>query len=114
MPLNTVSVTRPGKHGNPYFPGCGIGFGGFDAENRPVHWPLETKADMVRHFREHMRVMQIHEPERFEALVRPLIGQNVACFCGLDEPCHGDVWLELANSHATVTESGLSAGNKPA
>jgi hypothetical protein len=27
----------------------------------------------------------------------PLKGKNLACFCGLDEPCHGDVLLEIAN-----------------
>lgn len=26
-----------------------------------------------------------------------LKNKNVACFCGLDEECHGDVLLELAN-----------------
>jgi hypothetical protein len=26
-----------------------------------------------------------------------LRGKNVACWCGLGEPCHGDVWLEIAN-----------------
>lgn len=27
-----------------------------------------------------------------------LVGRNVACFCSLDEPCHGDVLLEVANA----------------
>lgn len=26
----------------------------------------------------------------------PLIDQDVCCWCKPDEPCHGDVWLELA------------------
>jgi hypothetical protein len=26
-----------------------------------------------------------------------LRGKNIACWCGLDEPCHGDVLLEAAN-----------------
>lgn len=101
MPLNTVSVTRPGKYGNPYYPGCGLGFGGFDEAMQPVHWRLETPADAVRHFREYMRLMKRDEPQRFEELVAPLRGKNVACFCRADEPCHGDVWLELANPPLT-------------
>lgn len=97
MPANTVSVTRPGRHGNPYYPGCGLGFGGFDADMRPVAWPLNTNADAVRHFREYIRLMQRDEPARFKALVGPLRGKNLACWCGLDDPCHADVWLEFAN-----------------
>lgn len=96
--LFAVNVARPGKHGNPYYPGCGIGFGGFDENMQPVHWPLRTAADFVRHFREYMRLMRRDEPEKFEALVAPLRGKNCACWCKLDAPyCHADVWIELAN-----------------
>lgn len=27
-----------------------------------------------------------------------LKGRDVACWCGLDQLCHGDVWLEIANA----------------
>lgn len=27
-----------------------------------------------------------------------LCGKNLACWCALDQPCHADVLLELANS----------------
>ena len=30
-------------------------------------------------------------------IVRELRGKNIACACGLDQPCHGDTYLELAN-----------------
>ncbi len=96
MPPNTISVTRPSRHGNPYFPGCGIGFGNFDADMKPVHWPLETKADAVAHFREYLRLMKLHEPTRYAVLVGEVVGKNVACFCKLSDSCHGDVWLEHA------------------
>lgn len=97
MPADTVSVCRPGRWGNPYYPGCGIGFGGFDAQGRAAPWPLETRADMVRHFRERMRLMKLHEPERFRSYLAPLRGKNLACWCAIDQPCHADVLLELAN-----------------
>ena len=29
--------------------------------------------------------------------VGELRGKNLACFCSLDQPCHADVLLELAN-----------------
>lgn len=96
MPPNTISVARPGRYGNPYFPLCGLGFGNITDDGRTMPWPLRTNTDMVAHFREHMRLMKLHEPERFENYVAPLRGKNVACFCKLSDPCHGDVLLELA------------------
>jgi hypothetical protein len=31
-------------------------------------------------------------------LARELAGHDLACWCPLDQSCHGDVWLELANA----------------
>lgn len=95
MPPNTVSVTRPGKHGNPYYPGCGRGYGNV-IDGLLVDWPLFTKADQVRHFREHMRLMKKDEPDRFEEYIAPLRGRNLACWCKLGDPCHRDVLLQFA------------------
>lgn len=95
MPPNTVSVTRPGRYGNKYYPGCGLGFGSF-VDGCAVDWPLRTPEDMVRHFREFIKHMKQYQPEAYEAYIAPLRGKNVACFCGLDKPCHGDVLLECA------------------
>lgn len=70
MPENTVSVCRPGKWGNPF-----------------------TFANSGR----------IHPAMRFACEVAPLLdvtplrGKNLACFCPLDQPCHADVLLEIAN-----------------
>lgn len=33
------------------------------------------------------------------AALPELRGKNLACWCGLDQPCHADVLLELANRH---------------
>ena len=32
-----------------------------------------------------------------EDVERELHGRDLACYCPLDEPCHADVLLELAN-----------------
>jgi uncharacterized protein DUF4326 len=98
MPANTVSVTRPGRHGNPYYPGCGLGFGNIDAGGEACPWRLETAEDAVRHFREYLRLMKRDEPARLRELVEKLRGKNVACWCAEGAPCHGDVWLEVANA----------------
>jgi hypothetical protein len=116
MPANTVCVTRPGPFGNPYYPGCGLGFGYISAEGVPGAWPLRTPADMVRHFKEHIRLKRLHEPRQFFAdFVIPLRGRNLCCWCRLCpkhdasggkplnetcpdcSPCHVDPLGEIAN-----------------
>ena len=29
--------------------------------------------------------------------IRALRGKNIACWCGLEDPCHGDIVLKVAN-----------------
>lgn len=42
------------------------------------------------------------EPRRVQIAVEQiragLAGKNLACWCPLDEPCHADVLLEIANA----------------
>jgi hypothetical protein len=33
-----------------------------------------------------------------------LAGKNLACWCALDQPCHADVLLELANADSSGSE----------
>lgn len=35
-----------------------------------------------------------------EDIQRELRGKNLACWCQLDQPCHADVLLEIANGQA--------------
>jgi len=70
LPANTVSVARPGKWGNP-----------FTVEN-------SAGADPVQRFAEEVAP---------SLNVKRLRGKNLACWCRLDEPCHADVLLKLAN-----------------
>ncbi|UQD69192.1 DUF4326 domain-containing protein [Bradyrhizobium japonicum] len=82
LPPNTVSVCRPGRWGNPFkvgqdMPGMpGVKMDAFDA----VHCFRLFIPDFAR-----------------EAARKELRGRNLACFCALDQPCHADVLLELAN-----------------
>lgn len=88
MPSNTVSVTRPGKWGNPFrisdgsctHPDCG-----------PGSHPPTTAQNAVDAFRRWVT------PEYAERARSELRGKNLACFCKLSEPCHADVLLEIAN-----------------
>lgn len=88
MPENTVSVARPTKWGNPYKIGAayhrGPAFSGRDDTVRDA-------ADAVQLFRTWIFNL------RSARDVFELRGKNLACWCPLDEPCHADVLLELAN-----------------
>ena len=76
MPENTVYVGRGSMWGNRFVIGL--------AAN-------PTAADCVRRFRDEQA------PEYDEYQLSFIRGKNLACWCGLDQPCHGDVLLELAN-----------------
>lgn len=85
MPPNTVSVTRPGRYGNPYTAKQAreAGYKGSEAEIAQM---------CVDEFRRQM-------PDFAKAAYRQeLRGKNLACWCRLDQPCHADVLLEIANS----------------
>jgi hypothetical protein len=86
MPPNTVSVTRPGPWGNPYSVG-----------------PNLTPHDAVEHFRLWVnRTIRLPHGDYYgyptaQRIKRALRGKNLACWCELDQPCHADVLLEIAN-----------------
>lgn len=91
MPENTVYVGR-GKGAvfhNPFVVGkaipCQFGMG-----DRVVSDP----GDAVNLFRDVLASNRSYQCEvRFF-----LRGKNLACWCPLDQPCHADVLLEIANS----------------
>jgi len=105
MPPNTVSVARPGRWGNPFRIGGwfrigrGAGHPGFVwLEAAPGYQDdsftlIETREQAVAFFRLYN--------ERYPMLptrLAPLRGKNLACWCPLDQPCHADVLLDLANA----------------
>ena len=101
MPANTVSVTRPGKWGNPFFPGGGLSMGGFNDMMEMV-LPVSTPENCVKWFRKRMEI----NPEFCEEIRRELRGKNLACWCALGAPCHADVLLEIANANPEGEANG--------
>ena len=83
MPENTVSVCRPGKWGNPHKVGAMV-----DGK------PLSTWG-AVGMF--HADLITGALGYTAKDVIRELRGKNLACFCGLDKPCHADVLLRVAN-----------------
>ena len=87
MPENTVSVAR-GPGYRPYANRFVIGVHGTReqcVDKFRAEWEEGVNAD-VGIFR-----------ALFMTLLRDIRGKNLACWCPLDAPCHGDVLLELAN-----------------
>lgn len=77
MPANTVYVGRPSQWGNPF----------------PII-PGNDAAASVRDFRTYV-MGRLSNGTGYP--LRRLRGKNLACWCPLDQPCHADVLLELAN-----------------
>jgi hypothetical protein len=116
MPPNTVKVDRSTRWGNPFvdhdwrasFRAVFLGFRG-DRNGRTMAavqlyrmWltsDRESVATDERNFWE-KEVMTL-APDRMAPTVdevrAELRGKNLACWCPLDQPCHADILLELAN-----------------
>lgn len=81
MPPNTVIVARPSKYGNPHHIGlC------------PVCGVTHTREEAIAEFE-----AETHDPHVRLRIREELAGKNLACFCGLDQACHADVLLRIAN-----------------
>ena len=87
MPPNTVSVTRPGRWGNPFK----IIRGSVTAN---------TPEDVIWTYRRWLNGSHSNgvTPPSYEEIREQLAGKNLACFCKIGDPCHADVLLEIANS----------------
>lgn len=94
MPPNTVKVDRSHWAGNPYRV---LKLHDFytvrNHRNSPAGGVFETRAEAVAYSLAKFRAMV----EEFPGPLEALRGQNLACWCRLDESCHADILLELAN-----------------
>lgn len=98
MPANTVYVGRPSLWGNQWFIApqvrCGCRHAGCDHQSIFRVNDAKEAVDIYRAWR---WVMQRNDPAKHADFIAPLRGKNLACWCPLDQPCHADVLLELAN-----------------
>ena len=77
MPEGAVYVGRPTKWGNP----IRIGYG-------------RSRAEAVEMFHR----IAFGDGRRIDEIRSHLRGKDLACWCSLDQACHADVLLEIANS----------------
>jgi hypothetical protein len=99
MPAGAVYVGRPTKWGNPFRVGTP------DRDNCMV---CLDRAEAVAKYRSELTTFAntVNFTGCTLAEIRSeLRGKDLACFCPLDQPCHSDVLLELANT--------LEGGAKP-
>ncbi len=94
-PEGVVDVTRSTRWGNKFLV---KGKAQATADGRPTHQGeydivCETAAEAVEMFR---NVME-RSPHRVTAIQRELKDKDLMCWCALDQPCHADVLLEIAN-----------------
>ncbi|RDV44879.1 hypothetical protein DOE76_11515 [Leifsonia sp. ku-ls] len=84
-PADTVVVARPTRWGNP-FPVAELGRERAIAAFRSMLGDPDARA--------------AHRYPEPEEIVARLAGHILACWCPLDQPCHADVLLEVANGRA--------------
>ena len=80
IPQNTVVVSRPSKWGNP-----------FTLKNNP-------RAIAVMRYDTLVSGNSASDFPCIADIQRELRGKNLACWCPLDQTCHADVLLRLANA----------------
>ncbi|GAA1714631.1 DUF4326 domain-containing protein [Brachybacterium phenoliresistens] len=63
------------------------------------HAPASTAAESaVALFRTYCQVMARDHAAEFTEWLEPLAGRDLMCWCALDQHCHADVLLEIANT----------------
>lgn len=99
MPEGAVYVGRPGRWGNPFTVDGAL-------ESGCAHTPDEAQQLVVDCFRSCLTHGELSEwwftggASRFIAIAEDLDqlrDRNLVCWCPLDQPCHADVLLDLAN-----------------
>jgi hypothetical protein len=100
MPDGAIYVGRPTKWGNPYHVGGNYADDDLDEDGKEVigqSWDNISKETAIKFYEDaianHYPAVKITMAE----IILELRGHDLACWCPLDQPCHADVLLRLAN-----------------
>jgi hypothetical protein len=100
MPEGAVYVGRPTKWGNPYR------VGEFYVDNIlnkhgeaivEILMPCDDAQTAVRYYEEAIRNKYPIIKFTIEDVIRELRGRDLVCWCPLNQPCHADILLKIAN-----------------
>jgi len=98
MPPNTEYVGHPTIWGNPFQLSCAMTDGMKASLVKKYEGALlartNDRAELEQWFRAHGWQGMVPIGSEISSWLR---GKNLACWCPLDQPCHADVLLELAN-----------------
>jgi hypothetical protein len=112
MPDGAIYVGRPTMWGNPYAVGGGVVITADRGDDRGLTAELDgrlgiTAEQAVAGFLDLMQLRLAVPPYnddwdddyqgKWTSDVAALAGHDLACWCPLDQPCHADVLLKLAN-----------------
>lgn len=107
MPENTVYVGRPTVFGNPMPNDIG---GHAHAADWFRRWLADNMSMTVMaqssraDWGSYSGVLLVTVQQHLLRRLPELRGKNLACWCALDQPCHADILLELANAPLSPTE----------
>lgn len=107
LPANAVCVTRPGLWGNPFTVAEARRYLVDASEDDD---PRAKAAGWYRTWITSQTSQGRHMPPTLAMVRDRLRGRDLACWCPLDQPCHADVLLELANSQSYSSAQGVSRG----
>ncbi len=123
MPPNTVYIGRGTEFGNPfkvgwYFTGKKESSQGCYSylikaaqQKDDIGWIEITTKFSVELFKACLVITKAVDPEKYKKVLGKLRGKNLACWCPLDQPCHADVLLELANNKLKGISSDADSNN---
>lgn len=102
-PEGAIVVARPSKWGNPFRVDACIEAGFADDEDKARAVVVQAFADWLRGNRwaDGSGPAADERHAAYLAAIPELRGRDLACWCPLDQPCHADVLLELANRSAS-------------
>jgi hypothetical protein len=92
LPEGAAYVGRPTEWGNPWKPGdaCDVRC---DSDGGPWWSTVQSPEHAALVF----RAWLLGRPDMQRRAREELAGRDLACWCPLDQPCHADVLLEVAN-----------------
>jgi hypothetical protein len=115
MPANAIYVGRNTLWGNPFKVGAPSGVFTYPDETKIAALTVEQSIEFYRTALSGTLTPEMHpaghtwikEWRRRRSVypsewLRDLRGHNLCCWCALDQPCHADVLLELANAMTTA------------